>query len=43
MQYHRRLLLRIVMVLTIKIKIKAIRKQEREPGRASGPAPLLPG
>jgi len=39
MHYHRRLLLRIVVVLTV--KIRASRKWEREPDRAIDPAPLL--
>ena len=43
MRHHRWLLLRIVVVLTIKVKIKAIRKEEREPGCVSDPAPLLSG
>ena len=40
MRYHRRLLLRIVVALTLRVKIRAIRK-EREPDHATDPAPLL--
>ena len=41
MRFHRRLLLRIVVGVTIKVKIRAIPKKEREPDGASHPAPLL--
>ena len=41
MHHHRWLLLRIVVVLTLKVKIRVVRKYEREPDCASNPAPLL--
>ena len=43
MMHHRRLLLRSVLVLTIKIKIRADRKLGRGPDCTSGPALSCPG